>query len=159
MKAAVLVPIYEDGDGNARIVLTKRPGHMRTHAGDVVFPGGRVEEDDGGPIETALREAWEEIRLPPESVEVIGGLNPVTTRDPDNMIVPVVARVKRPDEFVPDPAEVEVVLEPTIEELLDETRWEMNDYFGHPLWFFEFPNGIMWGATAFVVRDLLSHVR
>ena len=160
MKAAVLVPLYEDDAGEVRVVLTKRPAHMSTHAGDIVFPGGRVDDIDDGPEATASREAWEEVALPPESIaEVIGGLAPLTTRSAEMVIVPVVARIDRPAELVPDRREVEVIIEPTLAELLDESRWRSNEWYGHPLWFFEFPEGTLWGATAFMVRDLLSYLR
>ncbi len=158
VRAAVLVPLWEDGEGGLRVVLTKRPDHMRTHAGDMVFPGGRLEVGET-PVETALRESWEEIRLPPENVEVLGGLDPVTTRDRTNVIVPVVGRIDRPGRFVPDAREVELVIEPPVEDLLDEARWSQNEFVGHPLWFYEFPEGLLWGATAFMVRDLLRYLR
>jgi 8-oxo-dGTP pyrophosphatase MutT (NUDIX family) len=160
MKAAVLVPLYEDGDGRVRVILTRRPDDMRTHAGDVVFPGGMVEDQDSGPVSTAVREAEEEIGLSPGAViEVIGGLAPVTTRSAEMIIVPVVARVDRPADLVLDPHEVAAVIEPEVEELLDEGRWVREDFAGRPLWFFEFPEGILWGATAFMMRDLLAYLR
>jgi len=158
-EAAVLVPLYEDADGRIRVVLTRRPDHMPTHPGDVVFPGGH-REDGEEPIATAKREALEEIGLPVENViEILGGLEPVTTRDRKKPIVPVVARIIRPDSFVPDPREVDIIIEPTIDELLDESKWAARPWFGHTLWFYEFPDGILWGATAFMMRDLLGHVR
>ncbi len=159
MKAAVLVALYEDDTGEVRVVLTKRPGHMSTHAGDIVFPGGRVDDGDDGPEATAIREAWEEVRLPPDTVEVIGGLEPVTTRSEEMVIVPVVARIQRPAQLVPDEREVEIIIEPKLAELLDESRWNTSEWFGHPLWFFQFPEGTLWGATAFMVRDLLTYLR
>jgi 8-oxo-dGTP pyrophosphatase MutT (NUDIX family) len=156
---AVLVPLYDDADGATRVILTKRPDHMPTHPGDVVFPGGH-REDGEEPISTAMREAWEEIGLPGEAVvEVLGGLSPVTTRDRTRPIVPVVVRIERPDALVPDPREVEAIIEPTLDDLLDEGRWTQRDWFGHALWFYEFEEGILWGATAFMVRELLDHVR
>ena len=157
-RSAVLVPLYVDDRGLVRVVLTKRPDSMRTHPGDVVFPGGRIEPGENA-VDAAIREAWEEVALPRSSVEVIGGLAPVTTRDRTNWIVPVVARIDRPDEFRPDPAEVAAVLEPTIGELLDESRWRDSDWMGNRLWFYDFPEGILWGATAFIVRDLLRVLR
>ncbi len=158
-EAAVLVPLYEDDEGDIRVVLTRRPDHMSSHPGDVVFPGGHREGLEV-PIEAALREAWEEIRLPEDNVvEILGGLEPVTTRNRTKPIVPVVARIDRPDEFVADPAEVDVIIEPRMADLLDESRWERRPWFGHTLWFYEFPEGILWGATAFMMRDLLRHVR
>ncbi len=156
---AVLVPLYADASGAIRVVLTKRPDDMPTHPGDVVFPGGH-REDGEEPVATALREAWEEIGLPAENViEIFGGLTPVTTRDRSRPIIPVVARIDRPAELVPDHREVDVIIEPTLDELLDEDRWAERPWFGHPLWFFEFEEGILWGATAFMMRELLDFLR
>jgi 8-oxo-dGTP pyrophosphatase MutT (NUDIX family) len=157
-RSAVLVPLYQDGAGLMRLVLTKRPDTMRTHPGDVVFPGGGIEAGET-PVDAAIREAWEEIALPPESVEVIGGLHPVTTRVRTSWIVPVVARIERPKVFVADPHEVDVIIEPTIAELLDESRWRTSDWMGRSLWFYEFEEGTLWGATAFMVRQLLALLR
>jgi 8-oxo-dGTP pyrophosphatase MutT (NUDIX family) len=158
-KAAVLVPLYEDAAGEVRVVLTKRPGDMPTHAHDIVFPGGMMHGDDAGPVETAIREACEEVGLPPQAVEVLGGLSPITTRSREMLIVPVVARVKRPVELKPDPREVEVILEPRLVHLLDESRWKSQDWHGHRLWFYDFPEGVLWGATAFMMRELLGYLR
>jgi len=158
MRAAVLVPIWQDGD-HLRLVLTRRPDGMRTHAGDVVFPGGFIEPSDEGPVGAALREAWEEVGIPPDHVEVIGGLPPVTTRSSHMLIVPVVGRIRRPARLVPEPGEVDAIIEPTISRLLDEDAWEARVWGGHTLWFFEFPQGTLWGATARIVRNLLEYFR
>lgn len=156
--AAVLVPLYIDVDESVRLIMTKRPDNMRTHPGDVVFPGGRMEAGESA-VDAAIREACEEVGLPKDSVDVIGGLSPISTRDPNNLIVPVVAKVTRPEVLVPQPEEVEVILEPTIDELLDESRWQVSEWFGRNLWFFDFPEATLWGATAFMVRELLEVFR
>lgn len=158
VRAAVLVPLYEQ-EGSLRVILTRRPDDMRTHAGDVVFPGGLIDPGDGGPVETALREAWEEVSLPPHRVEVLGGLAPVTTRSAEMLIVPVVARVRRPARLVPEPGEVDAIIEPPLADLLDEARWRSEEWDGFRLWFFDFPEGVLWGATARMVRDLLRYFR
>ena len=156
---AVLVPIYDDEEGTTRIIFTTRPEHMRTHPGDVVFPGGAIEEGED-PVTTAKRESWEEIKLPQDNVvEILGGLPSLTTSDPDRVIVPVVARIERPDELVPDPAEVEHIIEPRLDDLLDDSRWESQDWQGFEMWFYEFDEGVLWGATAFMVRNLLKYLR
>lgn len=157
-KAAVLVPLYDDDDG-VRVVLTKRPETMRTHPGDIVFPGGRLENGEG-PIQAAMREAWEEVSLPEESVtEVLGGLTPVTTRNISRLIIPVVVKIDRPEELVPDHREVAAIIEPTLAEMLDDGMWHTEDWMGHTLWFYEFGEGILWGATAFMMRELLGYLR
>jgi len=157
MRAAVLVPLYEDDD-DLRLILTRRHGDLPTHAGDVVFPGGMIEEGED-PEEAARREAWEEIGLPPDRVEVIGGLEPVSTRTLEMLIVPVVARVRRPERLVPSPGEVTAIIEPRLAELLDETSWRQEEWGGHTLWFHPFPEGMLWGATARMVRALLRYFR
>ena len=157
-KSAVLVPLYRDEHQRVRVILTRRPDHMRTHPGDVVFPGGRLEPGET-PETTAKREACEEIGLPPDGVEVIGGLSPTTTRSRRNLIVPVVAKVRRPDEYVLQEEEVAAVLEPTMIELLDDSRWRTSLWFGRRMWFFDFPEGTMWGATAFMMREFLALLR
>lgn len=154
----MLVPLYRDSEGRVRVILTKRPDHMRTHPGDVVFPGGRLEAGES-PEQTATREACEEIGLPEGGVEIVGGLTPLTTRDPGNLIVPVVAKVQRPAEFVLQEEEVDVVIEPAVLDLLDEDRWRTSDWFGRTLWFYEFDEGIMWGATAYMMREFLRLLR
>lgn len=159
MRAAVLVPLYTDADGDVRVVFTKRPDHMASHAGDVVFPGGTIDEHDGSPVATALREAREEVGIPEEAVEVIGGLEPRAPGNPEMIIVPVVAQLERPADLVPAPAEVEVIIEPRLEDLLDEELWRREDFHGRELWFYEFPEGTLWGATAFMVRELLGYLR
>lgn len=157
-KSAVLVPLYRDDTGVARVILTKRPDHMRTHPGDVVFPGGRLERGET-PEQTAIREANEEIGLPSDSVRVIGGLSPTSTRSRKNLIVPVVAKVVRPSEWIIQQEEVAAVIEPTMVELLDESRWHTSRWFGHKMWFYEFEEGTLWGATAFMMREFLEVIR
>ena len=158
MRAAVLVPLYE-ADGDLRLILTRRGGEMLTHAGDVVFPGGMIEPGDAGPEDTARREAWEEIALPPDHVQVIGGLEPVSTRLREMLIVPVVARVRRPQRLVPAPGEVEAIIEPRLADLLDEASWRQEAWGGFTVWFHPFPEGMLWGATARMVRSLLAYFR
>lgn len=159
MRAAVLVPLYADGD-DIRMILTKRPEDMRTHPGQVAFPGGRIDAEDDGPVGAAIREAWEEVSLPPDHVEeIFGGLEPLTTNRPEMLIIPVVARVRRPRQLVPEPGEVEAILEPTLGELMDDDAWVVQRWDGMEMWFYEFPEAILWGATAFIVRRLIAHLR
>lgn len=158
-QAAVLVALYEDRNGDARLVLTKRHDWMRTHAGDVVFPGGKIDVDDEGPVAAALREAWEEVGIPANAVEIIGGLGTVQPGPAGLLVVPVVARIERPEQLHAQPDEVEVIIEPTLTELLDDTRWQQRPFYGRDLWFYEFSEGTLWGATAFMVRELLDYLR
>jgi 8-oxo-dGTP pyrophosphatase MutT (NUDIX family) len=158
MRAAVLVALYEDGD-DLRLILIRRSGSMPTHAGEVAFPGGMIEPGDGGPQEAALREAWEEIGLPPDAVEVLGGLEPLTARFPDLLIVPVVGRVLCPVHLEPDHREVDAIIEPSLVSLLDESRWRTERWNDRTMWFYDLPEAVLWGATARMVRSLLAYFR
>lgn len=99
----MLIPIFPGPQGELRVVITKRPDTMPTHAGHLAFPGGRHHPEDSGPLATALREAEEEVGIPPETVEVLGYLPSVDTVQFTRMVVPVVgwidpAPVLRPSE-------------------------------------------------------------
>lgn len=157
-RSAVLVPLYRDENLAVRVILTRRPDHMRTHPGDVVFPGGRLEPGET-PEETAIREAYEEIGLPPDGVEVIGGLTPTSTRSRRNLIVPVVAKVTRPTEWAIEEQEVAAVIEAPVLDLLDESRWRSKNWLGYKLWFYDFEEGTLWGATAAMMREFLGILR
>jgi hypothetical protein len=75
------------------------------------------------------------------------------------LIVPVVARVARPERYVLAPREVEAVIEPRLADLLDETSWRQEEWHGYTVWFRPFPEGMLWGATARMVRSLLEYFR
>ena len=116
--AAVLVPLYRDAEGQLRLVLIRR-AERGTHGGQLALPGGRVEPADGSLVNTALREAWEEIGLEPGSVEVLAALEVLETRSSGYVIAPFLVRIRRPTRWRPDPAEVAEVLEPRIRDLAD----------------------------------------
>src|SRR3954454_19434603 len=91
--AAVLVPLFEE-DGETRVILTRRAAHLRSHTGEVSFPGGRLEPGEGA-LAGALREAHEEIGLDPGEVEVLGQLAPLATVSSGSRITPFVGAVAR----------------------------------------------------------------
>lgn len=154
--AAVLIPLYEDETGVIRVVLTKRPDTMPTHAGHIAFPGGRPHPEDSGPVDTALREAEEEVGIRPESVEVLGFLPPIDTVQFRLLVVPVVGRLPETPVLVPSPREVVKVYHPSLEELADESRWRFETWNGRRVWFYELEDDVLWGATAMMTRRLLS---
>lgn len=154
-RAAVLAALFPDGE-DTRLILTKRPLTMPTHAGHLAFPGGRPDPDDGGPVDTALREAEEEVGLDPTSVDVLGFLEPIHTVEFSLMVVPVVGRLPGPPRLQPSPREVEKILLPTLDELAEETRWTFELWNGRRIWFFPVEGEILWGATATLVRRLIQ---
>ncbi len=154
-RAAVLVPLYEDGN-DIRMILTKRPMTMPTHAGHLAFPGGRPDPDDNGPIDTALREAEEEVGIDPASVEILGYLPPIHTVTFSLHVVPVVGRLPGVPELTPSPREVDKVLRPSVAELRDSSRWRFKRWSGRKVWYFDIEDEVLWGATAWMTRQLLG---
>lgn len=153
-QAAVLVPLFPEGD-EIRMVLTKRPMSMPTHAGHLAFPGGRPDDGEG-PVETALREAHEEMGIAPEVVELLGFLEPIHTVEFSLYVVPVVGRLPANPILIPSQREVDKVLLPTLTELRDAERWRFELWRGRKVWFFEIEGEVLWGATAMMTRRLLG---
>src|SRR5437773_10045981 len=108
--AAVLVPLYL-GAGSLHAVFTKRRDDLRRHAGEISFPGGRQDSPDEDLRRTALRESEEEIGLAPDDVELVGALPPTGTFVTSYKIHPFVGVIRAGHEWVPQPREVEAVLE------------------------------------------------
>lgn len=156
--AAVLVPIYDDG-GEAAVVLTRRSWHLRSHRGEVCFPGGRQDPEDADLVTTALREAREEVALDPGRVEIVGELDRLTTVSSPALIVPIVGRLPARPDLVPAEEEVDSVLYVPFSELLDpaiyrEEIWPLGG--SHSISFFELQGDTLWGATARMLHNLLG---
>jgi 8-oxo-dGTP pyrophosphatase MutT (NUDIX family) len=154
--AAVLAALYEDEGGDVRVVLTKRPDTMPTHAGHISFPGGRPHPGDQGPVGTALREAHEEVGIEPAAVEVLGFLSPIDTVEFSLLVVPVVGRVAAPLDLVISEREVERVHTPRLEDLADAGRWWSIPWNGWDVWYYDLDGDTLWGATARMVRQLVG---
>ncbi len=155
-QAAVLVPLYEDEAGEIRVVLTKRPDTMPTHAGHISFPGGRPEESDGGPVDTAIREAQEEVGIEPNQVSVLGFLEPIDTVEFALMVVPVVARIETPLNLVLSEREVDRIYTPRLADLADPEQWAYVPWEAWKAWYFDLKSDTLWGATAHMVRLLVG---
>ena len=158
---AVLVPLYEH-DGEVHVVLTRRAWHLRSHAGDVSFPGGAHDPEDVDLLATALREAEEEIGLDPGTVEVIGELDHMATVSSDAFIVPFVGLLLGRPTLRPHPGEVAAVLEVPLAELLMEEvfrqeRW-VREEEGRDMYFFDLVGDTVWGATAAMLHGFLRLV-
>ena len=154
--AAVLAPLFEDDEGEVRVVLTKRPDTMPTHAGHIAFPGGRPDPGDDGPVSTALREAHEEVGIEESQVEVLGFLPTIDTVEFSLLVVPVVGRVSTPLGLVLSEREVARVYEPRLRELADPDRWWHVPWGERKIWYYELDGDTLWGATAHMVRDLVG---
>ncbi len=154
--AAVLAALYEDDEGQVRVVLTKRTDSMPTHSGHVAFPGGRPDPADNGPVDTALREAHEEVGIHPSQVEVLGFLPPIDTVEFSLLVVPVVGRVSTPLGLVPSQREVAKIYTPLLSDLADVDRWWSIPWNGWEVWYYDLEGDTLWGATARMVRLMVG---
>ncbi|MDH3306882.1 MAG: CoA pyrophosphatase [Acidimicrobiia bacterium] len=154
-RAGVLVPLFPDGD-DIRMVLTKRPMTMPTHAGHLAFPGGRPDPDDPDVVHTALREAHEEMGIVPGDVDVLGYLEAIHTVEFSLYVVPVVGWLPPDPTLIPSEREVDKVLLPTISSLSNEDAWRFELWQGRRIWFFDIDGEVLWGATAMLTRRLLG---
>ena len=158
--AAVLFPIVLRDSGET-VLLTQRTAHLRDHAGQISFPGGRVENEDLSPIHTALRETQEEIGLAGEHIEVIGFL-PEYRTGTGFRVTPVVALVRPPFELTPDQFEVAEVFEVPLAFLLNPENHKRHSlhHRGALRHFFAMPYGdyFIWGATAGMIRSLTERL-
>lgn len=154
--AGVLVAL-EEGPGGLRLWLTKRSSQLRHHPGQIAFPGGKVESGDPSPVFAALREAQEEIGLPPEAVEVLGTLDPHETVT-GFTVTPVIARLRAPFTPMPEPGEVEEVFSVPFAHLSDPRNFHIEKRMWRGTWrhYYVAPYGpyYIWGATARILRAL-----
>ena len=156
----MLFPIVLRESGET-VLLTQRTAHLRDHAGQISFPGGRVENEDLSPIHTALRETQEEIGLAGEHIDVIGFL-PEYRTGTGFRVTPVVALVRPPFELTPDQFEVAEVFEVPLAFLLNPENHKRHSlhHRGALRHFFAMPYGdyFIWGATAGMIRSLTERL-
>jgi len=161
VQAAVLVPLINRTDG-VTVMLTQRTAHLNDHAGQISFPGGRVEEHDVDRIQTALRETEEETGLAREAVEVIGRL-PDFDIPSGFRVTPIVGWIEPPVDFNPDPFEVAEVFEVPLHHFLDPANHERrsDDINGRRRNYYAMPyqNRFIWGATAGMLFTLYQSLR
>ena len=154
--AAVLIPLIDRLDGMT-VLLTQRTAHLANHAGQVSFPGGRVDLADAGFEETALRETQEEIGLDRSHVCILGRLDMYITRT-GFAVTPVVGVIDPPFTLKPDPFEVAEVFEVPLSFLLDPNNHRLcsREFDGTLRHFYAMPYGrhFIWGATAGILMNL-----
>ena len=157
-RAAVLVPVVLAPD--PFVLLTRRSPWLRTHAGQVSFPGGRADPGDPGPLATALRESEEEIGLAPEAVEPLGLLPDQPTRQGATLITPVLALLPATVRVRPAEAEVAAVFGLTLPVLLDPAAPILAAAGPRAgTWSWPHPEEDIWGATAAILLELARLLR
>lgn len=159
--AAVLLGLIEKGDG-LHVIFTRRAPHLSVHAGQISFPGGRLEARDSGPVDAALREAHEEIGLAAESVSVVGQLDSFLTVT-GFLVTPIVGFIDTDFEPVPDANEVDAVFDVPLEFFLESSnvvhgvRERMGVSFR--VYEFNYTDHCIWGATAAILMNLKEIIK
>jgi len=158
-QAAVLIPVVRREQPG--LLLTKRSSHLRKHAGQVAFPGGAVDASDASLIAAALREAQEEVAIPPESVEVIGVLPPVDSVT-GFQVTPVVGIIPPNLHYHASEDEVAAVFEMPLAEALRLSRYHPLDIqrrgHDHRVWLSWYQHYFVWGMTAGIIRELALQI-
>lgn len=159
-KAAVLVPLIAHEHG-IHILLNRRAEHLRDHPGQICFPGGRLDPKDHSPEDTALREAYEEIALPLEKVNIIGRLNQCHTIT-GFTITPVLAHITPPFSLTLDPIEVVESFEVPLSFILNKQHIQKQSIHWHgqthSYYVIEFAQYKIWGATASILVNLAEAI-
>lgn len=153
----VVMLIYEE-EGILKFPLTKRPDYLGTHGGQISLPGGKAEPGETQ-IETALREAEEEIGVPRHDIEVLGTLTEFFVVPSNFLVTPVVGLLKQPPNFIPDPKEVVKILHGSINELIKPDAVKVKEIMAARMFpmqapHFEIEGEVVWGATAMMLNEL-----
>lgn len=158
--AAVLVPIVRR-DPEVTVLLTRRTDHLAAHAGQIAFPGGKIDPDDDGPVGACLREAEEEISLPPQTVDLLGMGDPYVTGS-GFRIFPVVGMIDPGLDLVPNPEEVAEIFEVPLSFLMraENHHHGKRDWNGGQRRFYVMPyrRHYIWGVTAGIIRTLYDRM-
>ena len=160
--AAVLLLLYPDA-GDLRLPLTVRSDRLPSHRGEVSLPGGAIDPGEDGPISAALREAHEELGVPPDAVTVWGTLSPLYIPPSNFRITPVVGMIDHAPALRPNDAEVSAAITVTVRELLDpalvvEEQWTLRGAEVR-VPFFAIAGHKVWGATAIVLSEFVARMR
>lgn len=158
-RSAVLIPLTEV-DGALEMLFTHRSQDLEKHSGEVSFPGGREETEDNTLVETALREAYEEVGLQPSDVELYGALTQMPTVT-GFRVVAYVGEFSQPYELVADSGEIASIFQAPLRRLADPAihRVEEREFEGkvYPVHFFEYEDYTIWGATGWLLYTFLEY--
>jgi 8-oxo-dGTP pyrophosphatase MutT (NUDIX family) len=154
--AAVLVGIWQN-----RVILTKRASHLKHHPGQIAFPGGKADAGDASTTATALREAHEEIGLPPGHVEILGTLPPHRTVT-GFIVTPVLGQITQDFQPIAEAGEVDEVFSVPLAHVLNPSYYAIESRLWRGEWrrYYAVPYGpyYIWGATARILRGLADRV-
>lgn len=159
-RACVLIPLIRDLSGNWSILFSRRSAQLQAHSGQIAFPGGAVEA--GEALEAAaVREAHEEVGIPPQDVELIGRLDDIVTNS-GFLVAPFVGVIARPVTYVLQESEVVEVFDVPVEALLDpalpEVRYVSFRERSYPAYYYPYGHNEIWGLTGTMLKVFLDLV-
>lgn len=159
-KAAVLIPLIDNGT-ELNVLLTKRSIHLRHHAGQISFPGGKVEPTDKNLIETASRETFEEIGLPKDLINIIGSLHSYQVISGFE-VTPYIGLIPNDYKFIKDTNEVSEIFQVPLKHFLDDKNHFAvhikRKGLSHNVHYMPYKHYNIWGATASMLKDLVAHL-
>jgi 8-oxo-dGTP pyrophosphatase MutT (NUDIX family) len=159
-RACVLIPLIRRREGEWSLLLTRRSENLAAHSGQIAFPGGGVEPGEALP-ETAIREAWEEVGIPPEAVELIGRTDDLVTNS-GFLVAPFVGVIHEPIEYAMQESEVTEVFEVPLDALLvpdePEVRYVTFRNRRYPAYFYRHGDYEIWGLTGRMLKAFLDLV-
>lgn len=157
--AAVLIPLVKHKE--LSVLFTIRAKHLNHHAGQISFPGGRWDDTDSDLADTALRETEEEIGLHRDKIQIIGSLQPFRTIS-RYRVTPYIGLVDKPTQFKINPSEVDEIFEVPLKFLVDSKNHHIHmikrEDYEYPVYFIQWQDKMIWGATAAFIRTLSKHL-
>lgn len=159
-KGAVLILLYPN-QNKAFFPLIKRPVYPGVHSGQIAFPGGKMEEEDRDEIQTALREAWEEVGILPEQVNLIGSMSPLFIPASNFLVSPILGYSEVKPDFVAEEREVARIIQTAVSDFYEpnfrkQKILEFSNNFRLDTPYFEVDKEMVWGATAMILSELLQ---
>ena len=155
--ASVLILIFEE---SSNILMIKKPITMNQHGGEIAFPGGKISDEDGDLLDTALRETREETGISVTRNQIIGQLKPVTTLNSGFTILPFVCIVNKVNDLTPN-SEVDEFLEiplmPLLQTLSNDKDPEHNSI--QEMYTFTFQDHVIWGASARMLKQIIDKLQ
>ena len=161
-RGAVLIPIFEK-EGKLLVLFTKRTDELPTHKGQISFPGGKIDKQDDSLLSCALRETFEEIGIEADKIEILGELNQSKTNSSNILLSAYVSKLQYPFTLKINEQEVKEIIEIPLKILMQEKLWKKSlfrlDAEELEVWFFQFGEHMIWGATAKLIRELTSIIK
>ncbi|RAI84982.1 NUDIX domain-containing protein [Algoriphagus yeomjeoni] len=159
-KGSVLILLYPNED-KAFFPLIKRPVYQGVHSGQIAFPGGKMEDEDADEVETALREAWEEVNIRPEQVKLIGRMSELFIPTSNFLVSPIIGYAEEVPDFVPEKKEVDRIIQTAVSvlyepEIRKQKILEFSNNFQLDTPYFEVDQEMVWGATAMILNEFLQ---